>query len=108
MDRAERRRRTRRIVKRRRLYLDGPWGYLIHPDEFGSGLLTYGAKDYKLEVEKYEDYLRRGIGRCRYTHPFDCGRTRCPRCSMKRWVHGKTRQELANDLSFGEQVDELI
>ena len=105
MDRAERRRRTRRIVKRRRTYLDGHLGFLIHPDEFG---LTFSRKAYINEVEKFDHYLKRGIGRCRTTHPFDCGRTRCPRCSMKRWVFGRTRQELKNELSFEEQLSELL
>lgn len=68
MDRAERRRRTERIVRRRIRVMR--WSYM---DEWAT--------------ERY-------VGRCKKIHPFDCGRPRCGVCSLgkRKWA-GKTLQE---------------
>ncbi len=72
MDRQERRRRTARIVARRKEVMR--W----------SGMLEWADDRY--------------IGRCRNMHPFDCGRPRCGICRTSRKWLGKTRQEKKAEL----------
>ena len=75
MDRQERRRRTNRIVARRK------------------------------EVMRWSDYLKwadkRYLGRCKTLHPFDCGRPKCGVCgrNKRKWA-GKTRPEERAELEF--------
>lgn len=77
MDRAERRRRTERIVARRKEVMR--W----------SGMLEW-ADD-------------RRIGRCKTLHPFDCGRPKCGICSLhKRNWCGRTKQERKAELTLKE------
>ena len=102
MDRAERRRRTARIVKRRRLYADGLLGYIIHPDELG--FISTQEYDYDKELRKYQQFFNKVVGRSKVMHPFDCGRTRCGICSHKRWRLGLTLQEIRAELGFREQI----
>lgn len=69
MDRQERRRRTAKIVDRRKEVMC--WSNML---------------------EWVDD---RYIGRCKTLHPLDCGRPRCGVCRTSRKWLGKTRQEKA-------------
>lgn len=72
MDRAERRRRTALIVDKRKEVMR--W----------SGMLEWASD--------------RVVGRCKFLHPFDCGRAQCGVCRTSRKWLGKTRQEKRFDL----------
>lgn len=81
MDRKERRRRTARIVDRRKEVMR--W----------DGMLEW-ADD-------------RRIGRCKTLHPFDCGRPKCGVCSLhKQKGHERTRQEQKAELALKEGMAE--
>ena len=103
MNRAERRKRTALTLKRRRPYVDGPFGYLFHPDE-GYRILTF--EEYAEEMKEFQGQLKRLLGRSKNLHPWDCGRTQCWRCN-RRLQEGLSRQELKADLDFQEQIEEL-
>lgn len=106
MSRAERRRRTAIIVARRAEFKKLAWVFPYGEDPFP--WIAY--RDWQ-DGEEWSTYRQRQserfLGRCRKVHPLDCGKTHCPCCGgYKRWMVGKTRQELTNDLSFQEQMHE--
>ncbi len=80
MDRQERRRRTARIVARRKEVMR--W----------SGMLKWADDRY--------------LGRCKTLHPLDCGRPRCGVCSLGRKLSGITRQEEKAKLAQEENMTE--
>jgi len=104
MNRAERRRRTALVVKKRRLYADGHLGYLIHPDKSCS---VYTKNEYQREVEKFHNQKQTLLGRSRKIHPWDCGRSRCHVCSLCKLLGEKTLREKQIDLDHREQVEDL-
>lgn len=105
MSKAERRRRTALVVARRNRVKD--WAKWTFPyEEVPNPWFSY--RDWQI-AEEWEVYRNRRLaryrGRCRKTHPLDCGKTHCPCCGGdKRWMSGKTRPELKNDLVFREQM----
>ncbi len=80
MDRKDRRRRTARIVNRRKEVMR--W----------FGMLEW-ADD-------------RRIGRCKNLHPFDCGRPQCGVCGKYSW-RDKSRQERKAELTLKEGMAEI-
>lgn len=74
MDRAERRRRTKNVISRRKEVMR--W----------SGMLEWATD--------------RVVGRCRSLHPFDCGQPKCGVCQTSRKWLGKSRQEKRSELDW--------
>lgn len=87
MNRAERRRRTRIVVNRRKIFVDGYQGILV----------------YLGDESKYDRSLKKLLGRSKKLHPLDCGISQCPICSCR---FGQSRQERGNNISFKEQIKE--
>ncbi len=88
MNRAERRRRTAIIVRRKIEFVSLIWEDGVAPED--------------------ETYVRGFIGRCKKIHPYDCGKTRCGVCSgNKRFRAGPTLQEKLAELTYQEQFNEL-
>lgn len=85
MDRSERRRRTRNVLRRRIKELK-LWGML--------GIW----KDERAEMRR--------IGFCRKRKPLDCGKSRCYICDKGR-MHGITRQEEEVLLRFTEEMNDV-
>lgn len=79
MNKSERRRRTQKVVAKRVKVL----------------------KNIGAELSK------KNIGRCKDTHPMDCGRPQCNVCGRKRRLLGKTGHELKNEKKFKEGLDEI-
>lgn len=105
MNRAERRRRTSLIVAERQWSaIDGPFGLLLHPAEFG----FFGTwEEYEKELEKYNIKRRKIIGQCRAKHPFDCGRAKCGVCHMHKHPRIRSLKEIKADIDFREQLEFL-
>ena len=78
MNRAERRRRTSIIVRRR--IREAKLFDLHHPSM---------------------------VGRMKIMSPFDCGRPKCFVCGSRRRFEGPTRQEVQQELAFNEYFREL-
>lgn len=98
MNRAERRKRTYKIVNRRKKAME--WGGIAIPPE------RAGESFSNETPEKYEKRMKKAEGRCKNMHPFDCGKPNCGVCRNKRCFLGLTEQEKRAMIDYQEQIDE--
>lgn len=83
---AERRRRTAKVVRKRREYVNR----------------IYKNKAF---VDRPLDIPAKAFGRCKKHHPFDCGKSGCYACHCDKLDNIPSRQQAQSDLTFCEESE---
>lgn len=104
MNRSERRRRTRVIIKRRYRFMRD-MNMLCDQWTIHTGGNVYSIQEwYGISDVEWDRKKARQRGMCRKKTPLDCD---CSMCSNPRAWMGDTRQEILAKINFNEQMDEI-
>jgi len=88
MNRGERRRRTKNVIRRRKKVLS-------QRDRDNRDIITTSS------------ITPRNVGRCKHMDPRDCGKTRCALCSHCKVMKIATMQEIISMMLFQEGIKEI-